>query len=69
MTDLELPGMSGEELAQAACRQTPGLGIVFASSRSRTSTSILERSIVLGKPYALDTLTAGLASVVEMPVS
>ena len=67
MTDLELPGMSGEELAQAARLQAPGLAIVFASGRNSTST--LERSTVLGKPYDLETLTAVLASVGAMPVS
>ena len=67
MTDLELPGMSGEELAQAARRQAPGLAIVFASGRNSSST--LERSTVLGKPYDLETLTAVLASVGAMPVS
>ncbi len=61
MTDLELPGMSGEELALAARRQVPGLGVVFASGRSTTST--LERSAVLGKPYDVNALKTVLASV------
>ncbi|NNG22655.1 PAS domain S-box protein [Telluria aromaticivorans] len=65
MTDLELPGMSGEELAQAARRQAPGLGVVFASGRS--STSGLERSAVLGKPYDVGALTEVLASVAATP--
>ena len=66
MTDLELPGMSGEDLAHAARRQAPSLGVVFASGRS--STCYLERSAVLGKPYDVGALMAVLASVVTKPV-
>ena len=60
MTDLELPGMSGEQLALAARAQAPGLAIVFASGRSVTTS--LERSTILRKPYDVDALQEALAA-------
>jgi len=59
MTDLELPGMSGEELAVAARRLVPDLAVVFASGRSATTS--LERSTMLRKPYDVEALNAALA--------
>ena len=59
MTDLELPGMSGEQFAHAARAQAPHLAIVFASGRSVDVS--LERSTVLRKPYDVDALVAALA--------
>ena len=59
MTDLELPGMSGEELAVAARRLAPHLAVVFASGRSATTS--LERSTMLRKPYDVEALNAALA--------
>ena len=59
MTDLELPGMSGEQLALAARKLAPDLAVVFASGRS--ATTLLERSTMLRKPYDIDALNAALA--------
>ena len=59
MTDLELPGMSGEQLALAARKLAPDLAVVFASGRSATAS--LERSTMLRKPYDIDALNAALA--------
>jgi len=59
MTDLELPGMSGEQLALAARKLAPELAVVFASGRSATTS--LERSTMLRKPYDIDALNAALA--------
>lgn len=64
MTDLELPGMPGEELASAARKLAPRLGVVFASGRSTNIT--LERSALLGKPYDVNALNAVLARVAAM---
>ena len=59
MTDLELPGMTGEQLALAARKLAPDLAVVFASGRSATAS--LERSTMLRKPYDIDALNAALA--------
>jgi len=59
MTDLELPGMSGEQCAAAARKLSPQLGVVFASGRSTHTT--MERSTVLRKPYDVNALKAALA--------
>ena len=60
MTDLELPGLSGEQLALAARSRNPGMAVVFASGRSATTS--LERCSMLRKPYDIDALNAALAS-------
>jgi PAS domain S-box-containing protein len=62
MTDLELPGMSGEQLAAAARERAPGLGIVFASGRS--STVALTDAVRLAKPYDIAALEAALHQAV-----
>ena len=59
MTDLELPGMSGEQLAAAARALAPALAVVFASGRSATTS--LERTAMLRKPYDVNALSAALA--------
>ncbi len=59
MTDLELPGMSGEQLALAARALAPDLAVVFASGRSATTS--LARSTMLRKPYDVEALSAALA--------
>ncbi|MBD8529197.1 MULTISPECIES: PAS domain S-box protein [unclassified Massilia] len=59
MTDLELPGMSGEQLAIAARALAPELMVVFASGRSATTS--LARSVMLSKPYEVEALQRALA--------
>jgi len=59
MTDLELPGLSGEQLALAARSRNPAMAVVFASGRSATTS--LERCTMLSKPYDIDALNAALA--------
>jgi CheY-like chemotaxis protein len=58
MTDLELPGMAGDEFAAAARRLAPALGVVFASGRS--SNVDLKGAVRLLKPYDIEALQAAL---------
>jgi CheY-like chemotaxis protein len=58
MTDLELPGMSGEQLAVAARALAPELGVVFASGRS--SAFVLQDAVRLPKPYDIPALQTAL---------
>ncbi len=58
MTDLELPGMSGEQLADEARKLSPRLKVVFASGRNVNT--VLERSTMLLKPYNVEALKQAL---------
>ena len=49
VTDIGLPGMSGEELAACARAALPSLGVVFASGQDNDSD--LAGVVVLRKPY------------------
>jgi PAS domain S-box-containing protein len=68
LTDLSLPGMSGDDLAATAVAQQPRLAVIFASGYDRVPNrdAALKDAILLQKPYdegaladALRTLTGG----------
>ncbi|WLI88131.1 PAS domain S-box protein [Massilia sp. R2A-15] len=61
ITDLTLPGMSGEALAQRARSLAPDLGIVLASGRS--SESDVKNAVHLLKPFDMDALSVALQKV------
>ena len=58
MTDLELPGMSGEDLAGLARASSPQLKVLFASGRNSNTT--LAGSTMLLKPYEIGALQKAL---------
>ncbi|MBZ2210028.1 PAS domain S-box protein [Massilia sp. R798] len=58
MTDLELPGMSGEDLAGQARALSPQLKVLFASGRN-TNTSLADSTMLL-KPYEIGALKRAL---------
>ncbi|WP_454742425.1 response regulator [Cupriavidus necator] len=66
LTDVSLPGGSGVELALAACRQHPGLRVVFATGYELALTpaqrEVLGDVAVLRKPYAAQALFDALRS-------
>ena len=55
VTDVKLPGMSGEDLAQRAAQRRPGLGVVFATGYQMAPGAgrhtALQGAVVLQKPY------------------
>jgi CheY-like chemotaxis protein len=55
LTDIGLPGMSGSQLAEQACRKMPGLQVVFASGQDHIPELLDEatvtRVVQLRKPY------------------
>ena len=59
MTDLSLPGMSGEALALYAKALLPKLKVVFASGRPQDET--VPGAILLRKPYEVTALVAALS--------
>ena len=61
ITDLTLPGMSGEALAQRVRSLAPDMGIVLASGR--TSESDVKNAVHLLKPYDMDALNVALQKV------
>jgi PAS domain S-box-containing protein len=60
ITDIQLPGMSGETLALKCRERLPMLGIVFASGQSQAIA--LPGAVNLGKPYDMAALAAALAA-------
>ena len=64
VTDLSLPGMSGEEFAAAATERRPDLRVVFATGYAGPSASSrggrLQSAVVLQKPYDVKSMAAAL---------
>jgi PAS domain S-box-containing protein len=63
ITDISLPGMSGEVLAQRARELRPGLRVVFAAGQQPRAS--LDNSAVLLKPFSVEKLMAALAGGVH----
>lgn len=63
VTDVEMPGMSGPELAALLRAQTPGLPVVFVTGNpgSVAEESLGVHAVVLGKPVDLAELLAAVA--------
>ena len=59
MTDLGLPGMSGEELVRRALLTAPGLHVVFATGHDDYQSAV-PGAVVLAKPYDFDAIEAAL---------
>jgi CheY-like chemotaxis protein len=65
-TDVNLPGMSGVELARQAARHRPGIAIVFASGYGTSVSNHLELpSRSLAKPYDIEQLKTVLAEIAD----
>ena len=65
VTDLSLPGMSGEDFAAAATERRPNLRVVFATGYAAPSASSgrggkLQGAVVLQKPYDVQSMAAAL---------
>ncbi|HXG11333.1 MAG TPA: ATP-binding protein [Gemmataceae bacterium] len=67
LTDLGLPGLSGEEIARRVAEQSPGTPVVvltgWADQLRAEKGSLQGVAGVLGKPVALDALASTLATV------
>lgn len=71
-TDIVMPGMSGQQLADEACRRRSDLKILFTTGYSRESV-VHNRSLARGanflpKPYTLDDLALKMRAVLETPL-
>jgi CheY-like chemotaxis protein len=69
VTDVGLPGLNGRQLADAARERRPGLPVLFIT---RYAGHALEGQLapgmqVLGKPFALDAVTAKIQTMLETP--
>ncbi len=62
MTDLSLPGLSGQALAQQAIGLQPGMRVVFASGMAQPDVHI-PRALWLAKPFNSDDIASVLQSV------
>jgi signal transduction histidine kinase/DNA-binding response OmpR family regulator len=62
LTDINLPGANGVELARQALQRWPMLGVVFATGDpAAIDQNVLRDAVVLTKPYQLDDLIEALA--------
>jgi signal transduction histidine kinase/ActR/RegA family two-component response regulator len=72
LTDLGLPGVSGEEVARVVSQKAPGLPIIlltgWADQLQAESHSLDGVTRILSKPISLDTLAATLRVVTSTPV-
>ena len=62
-SDIELPGMSGEELARRVRRDYPQVGIIFASGHGTRAGTPQVDAVVLPKPYHVKELENALETV------
>ena len=59
-----MPGLNGLELARLVRERHPHLGVILASGYSElAAVAVAEGSVLLNKPYSLDTLRTALAQV------
>jgi FixJ family two-component response regulator len=58
ITDVQLPGMSGDALAAQARSKVPGIRIVFATGNGEVAN--WPDAVVLRKPYDLQSLVRAL---------
>jgi CheY-like chemotaxis protein len=68
LTDIGLPGTSGEELAAEACRRRPDLRVVFASGYDempKCQRDVVGKAIFLRKPYSEERLSRALNSAIR----
>jgi len=64
ITDLNLPGMSGHDLARAARRHNPHISVIFASGDvSKTPIDEANPAYLLRKPYDVKDLAKAMATV------
>jgi PAS domain S-box-containing protein len=60
LTDMSLPGISGEMLADQARQQNPELTVIFASGQGVVRGAVAGSEMVLTKPYSFEALTAAI---------
>ncbi|WP_279478960.1 response regulator [Aureimonas sp. SK2] len=68
VTDVNLPGMSGTELADEAREVKPGVGVVFATGDRHVAGVVPgedARVTILSKPYGMEDLDAAIARVLD----
>jgi FixJ family two-component response regulator len=69
VTDLTLPGMSGDEIAARAVKRQPGLRIIFATGRELPQTSGLTGAVFLQKPYDERQIASALNAIISRPTN
>jgi CheY-like chemotaxis protein len=66
VSDLGLPGMSGEDFCREVRRRWPAIGIVFATGMDKgPELDDFSRTALLPKPHGLNELALALAAVVD----
>ncbi len=63
ITDINLPGMSGHDLARAARRVSPDIRVIFASGDVSKAPDMSNPAYLLRKPYDVRDLAVAMAAV------
>ena len=74
ITDLQMPGLSGFELADKAARLRPQMPVLFMSGAFRDQDPKLREHLgpgrdFLGKPFNMDLLVSKVDSMMSVPLS
>ncbi len=70
VTDLSLPGIPGNELAERAIAQYPDLRVIFASGYgalpASTASGVLGRAVLLEKPFSQQGLAKAISTTMSV---
>ncbi len=65
VTDVEMPEMSGRDLAEHLTRQRPEMKVIYMSGTAKDALDLGPGAIFLRKPFSMDTLAATVRAVLE----
>jgi len=66
MTDIGLPGLTGDRLAAEARVATPGIAVVFASGENHLPAAMRDSAVLLRKPYNTRRLLGSLGEAMAL---
>ena len=66
VTDIDMPEMSGWDLAQLLTRLRPEMKVIYMSGTAHKALDLGPVAIFLPKPFSLDTLTSVVRAVLQV---
>jgi CheY-like chemotaxis protein len=68
VTDLTMPGMSGEQLAQRVCQRSPAPSVLFISGFFASAAASTLSSPILAKPFSCGDLLRTVGHLVQLQI-
>ncbi len=65
LSDVEMPGMSGQDLAERLTRLRPEMKVIYMSGTPKVALALGSGTIFLRKPFSIDTLARTVREVLE----